>query len=711
MKFPITAPTILKQTLGTKLSINAKAAKTLDPWVYPYMYSVPPWQPSTAYKLYQVRVNGGNLYVCTTAGTSASSGGPTQTNNVLTTDGSAVWSYFGTNTVTSDPSISQPAWGALTVYAANQQVINNGLVYACVVGGTSAASGGPTGTSNAISDGATVIWTYMGVYALSPYVRSFPLVSLAFSTPSGLTNTFTQNIGPNFYAISAWPISGGNNYAVGDTVTLTGGTFSTAISLTVTSVLAGAITSVAVKTPGAYTVLGNDPLAQGSTSGSGTGATFTIKYNPPGFLAYRACFNAGAVGSYSGRSFVYQTHNNYAFNTNMSPKKAIEFWTDAPKFALQYGGGTAPSCVTLMVSENGGPFVRINLDAFPFGNSGINYLTIDYTATSGRKDRLYRYESTQGDVVVPSIVVDGKSTVWAPSSDERIQCAAISDSIWDGDSPIGPYVSGNSVATRLGHKLGWDVWSFSQVSTGYVNPASGSATFSQPFGFRIPQALDKNPDIMLFMGSTNDCSYNNYTVTGATGNGVSPIVLTVASTTGITTGDSMTFVNAVGNTAINGTFNVTVVDATHISLNGSTGNGAWVSGGLGLDTTPITTAALADYRLCRSLGFTGPIIILGLWSVSVNFLLVVEQAVQAAFTAFNDPNSYFIPIDQDPFLPWIQGGWNNNPAPNGRIQTSAANSGIYINTLDNVHPIDLGTEYLATRAAVAIESNVIPNIL
>ncbi len=53
------------------------------------------WVISTAYTVGQYRSNGGNLYRCTTAGTSAGSGGPTGT-GIGIADGTAVWSYYNT---------------------------------------------------------------------------------------------------------------------------------------------------------------------------------------------------------------------------------------------------------------------------------------------------------------------------------------------------------------------------------------------------------------------------------------------------------------------------------------------------------------------------------------------------------------------------------------------------------------------------------------
>ena len=67
------------------------------------------------------------------------------------------------------------------------------------------------------------------------------------------------------------------------------------------------------------------------------------------------------------------------------------------------------------------------------------------------------------------------------------------------------------------------------------------------------------------------------TITAATN--ASPIAVTTSAAHGLETGDIVVIAGAVGNTAANGQFTVTVVDATHYTLNGSSGNGAWTSGG------------------------------------------------------------------------------------------------------------------------------------
>lgn len=61
------------------------------------------WAASTAYLLNQHVINDSSkVYKCTTAGTSAGSGGPTGTAGSGITDGSAVWGYVGTADMTID---------------------------------------------------------------------------------------------------------------------------------------------------------------------------------------------------------------------------------------------------------------------------------------------------------------------------------------------------------------------------------------------------------------------------------------------------------------------------------------------------------------------------------------------------------------------------------------------------------------------------------
>ena len=54
------------------------------------------------------------------------------------------------------------AWQASTAYLVRETVTNLGLIYECVTAGTSASSGGPTGTNSEITDG-TLTWCFRRV--------------------------------------------------------------------------------------------------------------------------------------------------------------------------------------------------------------------------------------------------------------------------------------------------------------------------------------------------------------------------------------------------------------------------------------------------------------------------------------------------------------------------------------------------------------------
>lgn len=69
------------------------------------------------------------------------------------------------------------------------------------------------------------------------------------------------------------------------------------------------------------------------------------------------------------------------------------------------------------------------------------------------------------------------------------------------------------------------------------------------------------------------------TIVGAANNGSGLIRLVVADSSTFTTGQQKTVSDVVGTTEANGTWTVTVIDATHIDLQGSTFANAYVSGG------------------------------------------------------------------------------------------------------------------------------------
>jgi len=76
------------------------------------------------------------------------------------------------------------------------------------------------------------------------------------------------------------------------------------------------------------------------------------------------------------------------------------------------------------------------------------------------------------------------------------------------------------------------------------------------------------------------------TITGATN--ATPIVVT-ATAHPFATGDTVTVSGVGGNTAANGTWIITNIDANSFRLDGSTGNGTYTSGGVGIGVKLIVT--------------------------------------------------------------------------------------------------------------------------
>lgn len=103
------------------------------------------------------------------------------------------------------------------------------------------------------------------------------------------------------------------------------------------------------------------------------------------------------------------------------------------------------------------------------------------------------------------------------------------------------------------------------------------------------------PNGLVAGGSGTSSVFESGVVNGATN--ASPIVISTTAAHGVTTGQPVTITGVGGNTNANGTFLATLVSSTSFSLDGSTGNAAYTSGGAwkttGLFIVPISGAILA----------------------------------------------------------------------------------------------------------------------
>jgi hypothetical protein len=69
--------------------------------------------------------------------------------------------HDSTATTCHDQGFVYQTWAISTAYLLNHQVQNGANIYRCTTAGTSAGSGGPTGTGSGITDG-TAVWSYIG---------------------------------------------------------------------------------------------------------------------------------------------------------------------------------------------------------------------------------------------------------------------------------------------------------------------------------------------------------------------------------------------------------------------------------------------------------------------------------------------------------------------------------------------------------------------
>ena len=111
------------------------------------------------------------------------------------------------NPLINPPLKAVAGWQANTAYAQGDVRSNGGNDYICYSPGTSASSGGPSGTgANAISDGPAVLWFFYGQTATVSDSLLAPILSTSVSQPNGLTNGYVvQTNDANFFYAGGVP--------------------------------------------------------------------------------------------------------------------------------------------------------------------------------------------------------------------------------------------------------------------------------------------------------------------------------------------------------------------------------------------------------------------------------------------------------------------------------------------------------------------------
>ena len=129
---------------------------------------------------------------------------------------------------------------------------------------------------------------------------------------------------------------------------------------------------------------------------------------------------------------------------------------------------------------------------------------------------------------------------------------------------------------------------------------------------------------------------------------------------------------------------------------------------IGNTSGQVTTAVQAELNSLRTGGFTGPIFVWGVESVSASGL-VHEGYLQTAVSTWLDPYNltWFVPFSNAD-LPAIIGTYNNNPTPGGLTITGVNNFSTYINGSDSVHECEIAVTSLISYAVNYMKQNIFP---
>jgi lysophospholipase L1-like esterase len=368
----------------------------------------------------------------------------------------------------------------------------------------------------------------------------------------------------------------------------------------------------------------------------------------------------------------------------------VEFSTDAPTIEISTLA-TRMQNYEVIVGDQYSTAESI----VPNSYSGPQVTRLIFGSSTPRRIRF----RSRGVSAFKGVSVGASYTVWKPSAGDTIIVAATGDSYFEGQGigfTTGKRVPSNpdgSLGNAIADQMGWsDLREVAVGSTGYlVNAVTRSTVLNQipHWGFTPNVILcgsGFNDEALLFGGSafTGSISGNELTVTALSRG---PLVIG-QTLTGAGISGSPTITPGGSGTGGAGKYNL----SANFTVSSEVITGA-------ITASLIATQATATWAAMRDAYPRAIIFVFGPWSGARNqrsTMLATENAISAAFTAWGDRNSYFIPVNTDP-APWTTGTGNSN-APNG-----TGNSDYYMAS-DTTHPNDAGHIQYANRAVVGIRS-------
>lgn len=190
---------------------------------------------------------------------------------------------------------------------------------------------------------ATPSWSFTGDAASGMYLPGVGAVALGAGGAIGLQ---VSSVG--FVGSVAVIAVGGSGYVVGELITLTGGTVLRNTILQVATLSGSAVATVTIADVGLYSTVPPNAVAQGSTSGVGTGATFTMTWIAGNFIGDNTgnslwldlgatTYMAGAMNLYNGLALA-----NYIGAANLAAAISTSLPVPAPQGYLTLTNNTNP---------------------------------------------------------------------------------------------------------------------------------------------------------------------------------------------------------------------------------------------------------------------------------------------------------------------------------------------------------------------------------
>lgn len=317
---------------------------------------------------------------------------------------------------------------------ASDKCNSNGDQDGIVLGGTSTTTG-TTGTNDAFQGyGTSIVNIFSDCIRRTIYGRVFANAIVG-------TNIFVSHAsGSNFQGVTAISsvAAAGTGYNIGDFIAVTGGTFEGPAFLKVLTLTAGpgsGVATAAIWNDGNYTATPSNPVAQGSTSGGGSGATFNLTFGAngaaieldgaAGVLANIGQTNTGwTIQGFSCEQtdFAYciklgdTTYNSVQVNSfdgnfGVNAAKANVHLTLGAQFNKVYPGSPVATALVLAQDDNGCSFVSGNFIQSTIQGDGGCYMAANIAGLTVLSTATFT-GGVNGVLIQPSASIGAGSTIF-----------------------------------------------------------------------------------------------------------------------------------------------------------------------------------------------------------------------------------------------------------------------------------------------------------